>query len=77
MAEFNYRNAYRLAIQTNRELHSAIEAYKTLLDAAKAEVARVYEENQKLKERVEYLEQIQEWQYNKVYMGDQEDDYDT
>ena len=44
MAEFNYKNAYRLAIQTNRELHGTIDAYKTLLDAAKAEITRCYDQ---------------------------------
>ena len=42
MTDFNYKNAYRLAIQTNRELHASIEAYKVLLDAAKAEIAKCY-----------------------------------
>ena len=70
-ADFNYRNGYRLAVQTNRELHATIEAYKTLLDAVKDELARVYDENQQLKDRIEYLEQIQNWTYGgEAYVDD-------
>ena len=53
MTQFNYRNAYRLAVQTNRELHASIDAYRELLDAAKAELARCYERINEL-ERREY-----------------------
>ena len=52
MTDFNYKNAYKLAIQTNRELHSAIEAYKTLLDAAKVELAKCYEKINQLEQEV-------------------------
>lgn len=55
MAEFNYRNAYRLAIQTNRELHASIEAYKVLLDAAKDELEKCYEQINKLEHEKEDL----------------------
>ena len=53
MGEFNYKNAYRLAVQTNRELHASIEAYKTLLDAAKAELAKCYEQIHQLEHEKE------------------------
>ena len=48
--DFNYKNAYRLAVQTNRELHASIEAYKVLLDATKEELARAYARIHELEE---------------------------
>ena len=63
MTQFNYRNAYRLAVQTNRELHASIDAYRELLDAAKTELAHCYErineleiENQLLKHQLDLAE---------------------
>jgi hypothetical protein len=56
MADFNYKNAYKLAIQTNRELHAALETYKSLLAAMKAELDEVKAENKELKYRIEGLE---------------------
>ena len=50
--DFNYKNAYRLAIQTNRELHGALDAYKVLLDAAKQELAKCYERIRELEQEV-------------------------
>ena len=51
MAPFNYKNAYKLAIQTNRELHISLDAYKFMYDESqkeiqkcKAEIARLQEE---------------------------------
>ena len=51
MAPFNYKNAYKLAIQTNRELHISLDAYKSMYDESqkeikkcKAEIARLQEE---------------------------------
>ena len=51
MAAFNYKNAYKLAIQTNRELHISLDSYKVMyensqqeLEAARKEIARLREE---------------------------------
>lgn len=51
MAAFNYKNAYKLAIQTNRELHISLDSYKAMheqdlreLEAARKEIARLREE---------------------------------
>jgi len=51
MAAFNYKNAYKLAIQTNRELHISLDSYKAIheqdqreLEAAHKEIARLREE---------------------------------
>lgn len=51
MAAFNYKNAYKLAIQTNRELHIALDSYKVMyensqkeLEAAQKEIARLRQE---------------------------------
>lgn len=51
MAPFDYKNAYKLAVQTNRELHISLDAYKVMnenlqrdLKKAEAEIARMREE---------------------------------
>ena len=51
MAAFNYKIAYKLAIQTNRELHISLDSYKVMyenaqqeLEAARKEIARLREE---------------------------------
>lgn len=56
MTAFNYKNAYKLAIQTNRELHITLDSYKEMHDAdqkelkaAQAEIARLREEISKLR----------------------------
>lgn len=56
MTAFNYKNAYKLAIQTNRELHITLDSYKAMheqdqqeLKAARAEIARLREEISKLR----------------------------
>ena len=66
MADFNYKNAYKLAIQTNRELHAAIESYKMLLASMKNEVDQLKSENKKLRDRIDYLEDIQNWTPGKM-----------
>jgi predicted nuclease with TOPRIM domain len=56
MTPFNYKNAYKLAIQTNRELHISLDAYKSMYDESqkeiqncKAEIARLQEEIRKMR----------------------------
>ena len=61
MADFNYKNAYKLAVQTNRELHAAIETYKALLASVKHEADQLKTENKQLRDRIDYLEDIQNW----------------
>ena len=59
--DFNYKNAYRLAVHTNRELHATIETYKALIAAIKHENDQLKEENRKMRDRIDYLEDIQHW----------------
>ena len=40
MAPFNYKNAYKLAIQTNRELHISLDAYKFMYDESQKEIQK-------------------------------------
>lgn len=56
MTAFNYKNAYKLAIQTNRELHMTLDSYKVMheedqraLQQARAEIAKLREELGKLR----------------------------
>lgn len=51
MTAFNYKNAYKLAIQTNRELHITLDSYKVMhendqkeLQHARAEIAKLHAE---------------------------------
>jgi len=53
---FNYKNAYKLAIQTNRELHMTLDSYKVMhendqkeLERARAEIARLRNEINKMR----------------------------
>ena len=65
MAEFNYKNAYKLAIQTNKGLHDTLDAQQALLDSLQKELIRCHEEiddlrqtNQKLEN---YIDDIERW----------------
>lgn len=56
MAPFNYKNAYKLAIQTNRELHISLDAYKVMnenlqkdLKKANAEINRLRDEIRRMR----------------------------
>lgn len=56
MVAFNYKNAYKLAIQTNRELHITLDSYKSMhendqkeLKQARAEIARLRSELNELR----------------------------
>jgi len=56
MTAFNYKNAYKLAIQTNRELHMTLDSYKVMhendqkeLERARAEIARLRNEINKMR----------------------------
>lgn len=56
MTVFNYKNAYKLAIQTNRELHITLDSYKVMhdndqkeLQHARTEIARLREELNQLR----------------------------
>lgn len=51
MTAFDFKNAYRLAVQTNRELHMTLDSYKVMyeqaqkdLKAAQAEITRLRDE---------------------------------
>ena len=49
MATFNYKNAYKLAVQTNKELHMALGSYKTMLEEAQKELKDCYAQIDKLR----------------------------
>lgn len=56
MTVFNYKNAYKLAIQTNRELHITLDSYKIMhendqkeLQKARAEIAKLRAELNELR----------------------------
>lgn len=54
MTPFNYKNAYKLAIQTNKELHMSIDSYKVML----GELQRELEE--KKQEIIELRDQLRD-----------------
>ncbi len=48
MVNFNYKNAYKLAVQTNKELHKTLDSYKYMLEEAEKEIERLQHENTEL-----------------------------
>ena len=52
MVNFNYKNAYKLAIQTNRELHISLDAYKSMYEESQKEVKKYQAEVARLQEEI-------------------------
>lgn len=55
MVTFNYKNAYKLAIQTNRELHITLDAYKVMHDNDQKELQRAQAEIARLREEINQM----------------------
>lgn len=55
MVAFNYKNAYKLAIQTNRELHITLDAYKVMHDNDQKELQRAQAEIARLREEINQI----------------------
>lgn len=55
MVAFNYKNAYKLAIQTNRELHITLDAYKVMHDNDQKELQRAQAEIARLREEINQM----------------------
>lgn len=55
MAPFNYKNAYKLAIQTNRELHISLDAYKSMYDESQKEIQKYKAEIAHLQEEIRQM----------------------
>lgn len=55
MTAFNYKNAYRLATQTNRELHMNLDTYKSMYDEAQKEIKRKDAEIARLRQEINEL----------------------
>ena len=52
MAVFDFKNAYRLAIQTNRELHMTLDSYKVMYENAQKEIKACHDEIARLREQL-------------------------
>ena len=52
MTNFNYKNAYKLAIQTNRELHISLDAYKSMYEESQKEIKKYQAEVARLQEEI-------------------------
>lgn len=52
MAPFNYKNAYKLAIQTNRELHISLDAYKVMNENLQKDLKKANEEINRLRDEI-------------------------
>lgn len=55
MTTFNYKNAYKLAIQTNRELHITLDSYKVMHENDQKELRRAQTEIARLREELNQL----------------------
>lgn len=52
MAPFNYKNAYKLAVQTNRELHISLDAYKNMYEESQREIKQYQAEITRLNDQI-------------------------
>lgn len=52
MVNFNYKNAYKLAVQTNRELHINLDAYKSMYEESQKEIKKYQAEIARLQEEI-------------------------
>ena len=59
MVNFNYKNAYKLAIQTNRELHISLDAYKSMYEESQKEVKEYQAEIARLQEEIRNMRMAQ------------------
>lgn len=55
MVAFNYKNAYKLAIQTNRELHITLDSYKVMHENDQKELRHAHAEIAHLREELNQL----------------------
>ncbi len=56
MSEFNYKNAYKLAVRTNKELHDTIDSYTAMLEELQQELERVTRENDELRRTIKIMQ---------------------
>ena len=59
MVNFNYKNAYKLAIQTNRELHISLDAYKSMYEESQKEIKKYQAEIVRLQEEIRNMRMAQ------------------
>ena len=52
MAAFDFKNAYRLAVQTNRELHLTLDSYKAMYEQAQQDLKAAREEVSRLRDQL-------------------------